>query len=684
MPLVLLGAACGGGGGSAPTTANLAGQLRLPEVAPARLAPSFDAERPMLVGEVVIWLEPGALAADLAVDGTELVRAPGGPIVVLRTPAAAGKPRVGDGWPLEQTAEHATCLAAQDLAQKPGVLCVSPNYLLQPCIQPNDTYYDKQWHYPQINLPQAWDVTTGSANVIVAVLDTGIVSAHPDFTGRIIGGFDMISNAAAARDGDGRDANPEDVGDLATPQGSSFHGTHVAGTIGANGNDGIGVAGVDWNCKLMPVRCLGQGGGSVDDIANAILFAARLPNGSGQLPPQRADIVNMSLGGPGFNAVLSQACNEAANAGVLLVAAAGNDNTNQGGSPAQFDSVLSVGATDLVRARAPYSNFSSTVDIWAPGGDMGADRNSDTFPDGVLSCAANDQGQLFWKFENGTSMASPHVAGVAALVKAANSALTASQIRTILINTAVPVPGLPNAGRLIDALAAVQSASGGAPSAPILVASPSAIDFAASGTTATVNIENRGNGTLTLLSVGGITVSPPAPWLTPVQMNVNASNIDFDRFDLTVNRAGLANGVYQTRLTLSYTDGTMPVSVGIDLRLQVGASTIANDTVFVLLVDPFTLATVVQAETTAGRGFAFNMGAVPPGGYILVAGTDRDNDDLLGDAGELFGAWPSLDTLLELSVAAGDNASGLDFGLQELATVTSARAGVPFTPRRLR
>src|SRR5690606_30192009 len=131
---------------------------------------------------------------------------------------------------------------------------------------------------PQIHLPQAWDLEQGDSSVIVAVLDTGIVSAHPDFAGRLIAGFDMISDAASARDGDGRDADPEDAGDLASPQGSSFHGTHVAGTIGANGDDGFGVAGVDWNCRIMPIRVLGRGGGSVQDIADGILFAARLPN----------------------------------------------------------------------------------------------------------------------------------------------------------------------------------------------------------------------------------------------------------------------------------------------------------------------------------------------------------------------------------------------------------------------
>jgi serine protease len=650
-------------------------------VAPALLATDEEVLQPMVAGEVVVWLEPGTLPPDLTADGLDLLRAPGGPIAIYRPRSTLTKYTLAQGAALADSCERATCLAAQSLTGKPGVRCAQPNYLLQACIQPNDTFFDKQWHYPQINLPQAWDITQGSANVIVAVLDTGIVSGHPEFANRLIAGFDMISSAAAARDGNGRDSNPEDVGDLATPQGSSFHGTHVAGTIGANGNDGQGVAGVDWTCKIMPVRVLGQGGGSIDDIATGILFAARLANGSGQLPAQRADVINMSLGGPGLNPVLQQACDAASAAGVLLVAAAGNDNTSTPGSPAAFDSVLSVGAVDLVKARAPYSNFSTTIDLWAPGGDMTADRNGDGFPDGVLSCAADDQGQLFFKFENGTSMASPHVAGVAALIKAANPALTAAQIRTILLNTSQPGSALPNGGRLVDALAAVQQASGAPPTVPLLVATPSALDFGAAGTSGTVVLENRGAGSLVFQSA----TAPSAPWLSFASTDATANNgIDDDSFDFFVDRTGLANGVFQTVVSLNFLDGAAPVSVDIAMRLQVGASTISTDTMFVLLVDPITLATKFQADTAAGNSFQFAFAGVPVGDYILVAGTDRDNDDLLGDAGELFGAWPNLDAPLILTLTGGENLASLDFSLQDLATVQSAPAAGRTTYRRLR
>ncbi len=685
--VALFAAACGGGGGGgnppAANTTTLSGQLRMPQVAPTAATPA-NVTAPMVPGEVVVWFEPGTSARDLVADGFDLVRGGDGPIAVYRAHAAAGRSSVHDGAAVADSVEQATCAAADELAAMAGVRCASPNHVLQAFVQPNDTFYDKQWHYPQIKLPQAWDVTQGSASVVVAVLDTGIVSSHPDFAGRLVGGYDMISNPQIAGDGDGRDPDPEDVGDFQTPQGSSFHGTHVAGTIGANGNDGQGVAGVDWNCRLMTVRVLGQGGGTVDDIANGILYAAGLPNASGVLPPQRADIVNMSLGGPGLSPVLEQACNQAAAAGVLLVAAAGNDNSDQPNSPAAFDSVLSVGAVDLARQRAPYSNFSPTVDIWAPGGDMGADRNNDGFPDGVLSTMANDQGQLFFKFENGTSMASPHVAGVAALVKAANPSLTAADLRNVLIGSATGGLGLPNQGRLLDALAAVQAAGGqgGQPTAPVLVASPSFVDFGADATTAVVLLENRGTGQLVYDSFA---FSQQAPWFDGSLDDATPGNgIGDDRLEVTVDRQGLPDGVYQTRLTLNYLDGGAVISVDIDFRLQVGASQAADDRVFVLLVDPVTFETRYQTETALGSGFSFAMAGVEPGAYLLVAGTDRDDDDLLGDPGELFGAWPSLDRPLPVQVGPGQNPGRLDFGLQELATVQSLGLPVAVGYRRLR
>jgi serine protease len=573
-------------------------------------------------------------------------------------------------------------MAAIAIEDAAGILDAEPNYRFQhqgiakvgnaakPTPTPlpitaNDTYFGFQWHLTQANVPQAWSVTQGSANTIVAVIDTGIKASHPDFAaGRFVAGFDMISDPTTAADGDGRDANPDDPGDGSALQPSSYHGTHVAGTIGANTNNSLGVAGIDWNCKLMIVRVLGRGGGSLDDIANGILFAARLTNASGTLPAQRADIVNMSLGGPGASTVLTNACNAANTAGCLLVAAAGNDNTNTPFSPAATPSVLSVGAVDLARQRAPYSNFNSTIDLWAPGGDMSADLNGDQRPDGVLSNSANDQGQFFFEFENGTSMASPHVAGVAALIKSANPALTNSQIRALLLANTQAGVSLPNQGRLLDALAAVQAAAGSTPSNPILVASATSIDFGSAATTQTIDFSNRGSGTLVFQTNS---VSPAAPWLQIAQANppVNGTGITGSQFVLTINRSLLATGTNQTQATFQYlqqgTANAFPITVPV--VAQGSAPPQSQDTVFVIAVDPNTFETLGQAQTDATSQFAWTMTSVPPGTYLIAAGTDRNNDNFINDAGELFGMWPLLDTPLELTVGPS-TVTGLDIVLQ--------------------
>lgn len=689
-------AACGGGGGGGGVgggntgpAATISGQLRVPAVAPATLA-SADLDRPMRPGEVVVWLEPGTAAADLAMDGFDLVRA-GGPVAVYRAHAAAGKFSVRAGAEPADSVERATIDAATAMSTRAGVRCANPNYMVQPTrlparpalptppappagatVAPNDPFYSFQWHYEQIKLPQAWSITTGSPNVVVAVLDSGILSGHPDLDpARNVPGFDMISDPSISADGDGRDANPEDPGDEGTPQGSSFHGTHVAGTIGARSNNMLGVAGVDWSCKLMHVRVLGRGGGTIDDIVNGVLFAAGLANGSGQVPAARADIINMSLGAPGLIPVFEQACDAAAAAGCLLVAAAGNENSSELSSPEGFASVLSVGAVDLVRQRAPYSNFATSVDVWAPGGDGTADRNGDNEPDGVLSLKGTDQGAFIIDWEQGTSMASPHVAGVAALIKAVNPGLTASQLRGILTSSATTQPGvsLPNGGRIVDALLAVQAA-GGTVNAPLLVATPNVVDFDDTTTTITIEIENRGTGNLMLVDSS---TNPPAPWLDGTPADATPGNgLDADRIELRVDRTGLPNGVRQTVATLTYMDGATPVALDIPVRLQVGASREPNDTVFVLLVDPKTLETKFEGTTKSASNFAFSLAGVTSGEYLLVAGTDRDNDDVLGDDGELFGAWPDLDSPRPLTVVAGTNQNGLEFSAQIMAEIQSA------------
>ena len=177
-----------------------------------------------------------------------------------------------------------TLYTAKALSNRADIEYAHPNYIRKTSLIPNDTFYPSQWHYQMINLPSAWDITTGSADIIVAVIDTGVFLNHEDLAGQLIAGYDFISNAARAKDGDGIDPNPNDEGDGSSTVASSFHGTHVAGTISALTNNNKGVAGVSWKSKIMPIRVLGAGGGTDFDIAQGILYAAGLANNSNTLP----------------------------------------------------------------------------------------------------------------------------------------------------------------------------------------------------------------------------------------------------------------------------------------------------------------------------------------------------------------------------------------------------------------
>lgn len=329
-------------------------------------------------------------------------------------------------------------------------------------ILPNDPVYPLQaWHYGAIDLPSAWSITTGSASVLVAVVDQGIRFDHPGVAGNLTNdGYDFVSDLAVpacgggfvsnAGDGTGYDPDPtipaayemDPINNCATGLSSSgAHGLHVAGTIGAVGNDGSGVTGVNWTVRLRPVRVLGTTGAGTDaDVINGILYAAGLPvdTGAGGPPIQAssaARIINLSLGSAGGSMAESLAVVSAKNAGVFLIAAAGNDGLTSPAYPAAFPEVLSVSAIGPDFNLASYSNYAGPNGVAAPGGDL-VDGDGSF---GVMSTAWNFQTNTaiydgsVW---NGTSMAAPHVAGIAALLLAQNLSLTGDQLRARLRNFA--------------------------------------------------------------------------------------------------------------------------------------------------------------------------------------------------------------------------------------------------------
>ncbi|MBW2735656.1 MAG: S8 family serine peptidase [Deltaproteobacteria bacterium] len=352
------------------------------------------------------------------------------------------------------------------LARRSDVLYTQPNYIRRPLLLPNDEHYPIQWGLPRSKLETAWDITTGSSSVVVAIVDTGI-RAHPDLAGRVLAGYDFITTLSFSGDGDGRDPDPTDLGSSEIG-GSAQHGTHIAGIIGATSNNQKGVSGVDWACKILPVRALGvdEGRGSDADISAAIRWAAGLKVDGVPDNINPAHIINLSFGGDGRSDILTQAIKEVVAKGVVVVAAAGNDNVDGANTfPAALPDVIDVGAIGYSGERAPYSNFGDALTLVAPGGNLleffEFPHQGETLRAGIVSTLFDTTTQTYgYHLYDGTSQAAPLVAGVAALMLAANPDLSAAEVRLVLANTADPV-GRCDAGcgaGLVDATAAVKAA----------------------------------------------------------------------------------------------------------------------------------------------------------------------------------------------------------------------------------
>lgn len=415
---------------------------------------SFPAKPPALSssafvpGEVIVKLRSEAHAQSLSVQGRSLQRV-----------QSLGVP---------QTALYRAALDARGtlelidrLNARPDVLYAEPNYLKTIAKTPDDEFYPFQWHFEAMNLPAAWDITDGTTgDVTVAVVDTGSL-AHPDLQGVFVGGYDFVSDAVNGADGDGYDADPTDLG-----QDASYHGVHVAGTVAARSNNGTGVAGVSWGAQVLPVRTLGvTGGGSLTDTVNGVLWAAGEPVAGVPLNPNPAQIINLSLGGEAPCSQLEQEAFSRVRAkGVTVVVAAGNEGSDAGFyAPANCDGVIVVGATGPQGERAPYSNYGSRVQVMAPGGDTSQTLTiqGETVPAGVLSTIGDDAGGYTYGSYQGTSMASPHIAGLVALMLAQEPGLDPEAVLARLQSSATPLSpeacGQPDGcgAGLVDAAAAL-------------------------------------------------------------------------------------------------------------------------------------------------------------------------------------------------------------------------------------
>ncbi len=468
----------------------------------------------------------------------------------------------------------------QQLRTRTDVIYAEPNTILklQNVPTPNDPLYAQQWHYTALALPAAWNQFSSEADVgagvTVAVLDSGILwdstdpaKRHPDFNcevapnkPKILPGYDFLQG----------DNNPFDTDTIV-----GFHGTHVAGTVGACTNNAAGVAGVAWKSQILPIRALSSTEGDIGKIAKAMYWAAGISTSPlGAIPPNPnpANIINMSLGGEQSPSPTLQAAVDAVNAqGVVVVVAAGNSNIDAAKfTPANLQGVITVGALGPTKARASYSDYGSSVAIVAPGGDFAIQRKIE---DGVLStlgCGTGNVGQFnsplggtippctSWGYGSyhGTSMASPHIAGLVALMMSRNAALRGTdpnnwvRIRSYLMDSS-SLTGLVNCEQgcgagLVSADTALQKATSLPNIGAVIVRSdPSEITLGTSQTQSTFTIKNIGD------AAANISVTAAGTGLSATPNTINLAVNQTQVISVSLNRSNL-NGIFAGKISLQY------------------------------------------------------------------------------------------------------------------------------------
>ena len=628
--------------------------------------------------------------------------APGGEFEVIRSTS------LGDGTlRLVRIADPAsgsrgdlmkeTLMKIAELSSNPRVEYAQPNYIYKPLFVPSDELYPYQWNYPLIKLDHVWDenLVNDVSSITVAVVDTGLArsgpsktnSNHPDLgiTGdNIIDEYDFISDPESSLDGDSIDDDATDPGDDPDGQTSTFHGIHVAGIVGAlthNQEDGagIGVAGVaggkNSGARIMVLRALGAGGGTTSDIIEAVKYAAGLENSSESIP-RKADIINLSLGSPANDPALEEAVNEAYAEDVLLVAAAGNDGNDTAYYPATYENVISVSAVDIGAEAADYSNYGTGVDLTAPGGSFSYDLNLDGYLDGILSTLVEQEGPdgpytFNYGYYQGTSMATPHIAGAAALVKqalkAAGKNSSPAKIMDILYSTAIDLgePGRDDlyGYGLVNVYGAVMEALG-EDQGPVLFPEPKKLILEGPNPEGGVLLKNiGGQGPI---NITDITAESGEAWLSvsPLSGTADESGMEITISVDTDAHPEIMNGsIHTEQLTVRSDGGTETIYVlysgtGItDEPQNVG-------TVYAVAVDPDLYEVIGLALTGYDEEYEYTIEDLQPGSYIIGASTDRDGDDIIFEPGEAYGFYPEADSPGILEVG-WDDLVGIDFAIMD-------------------
>ena len=553
-----------------------------------------------------------------------------------------------------------------------GVKVVARNFVKRGFRVPNDPFYFYQWHYEAVNMPAAWDITTGAADIVVAVIDSGLVVSHPDVIDRLVPGVDVIEDPGVAADGNGRDTDPTDPGDNLFGNGQhSFHGTHVAGTIGAESDNAEGVAGTMWAGRILPIRVLGQAlSGSDADILSGVLWAVGEDEVE-QLPPNQnpAKVINLSLGGETdqqgqeiWQEVISIVTDDEDGTfgKPIVICAAGN--TDQDAAvivPANLDGIITVGATRFDGTRAPYSNRGAVIDIMAPGGDEAVDLNADGYGDGVLSLYGNE-----YNFEQGTSMSAPHVAGVVGLLVSLVPDLDQATAEIILKESADPTSQC-NEGcgaGLLDAAAALLAAGGSISPDPRLAVDQTSVFFGEGIASVQITVLNLGNAPLDfsatvtgaqeqLFAVSPSSGTVPATGTLPITISLVRADFGAGSANLELVGTGAAAG-QGALVNLAFDDGSI-------------APPPTMQTVEVCAYERRE-AGLTRVECGVARrddGFTYKVDGLPPGKYEVYGVGDEDDDGVYDAQVEPFGGYPLASAPKVLEVVDEQTISGIDFAL---------------------
>ena len=534
------------------------------------------------------------------------------------------------------------------LNESEDVEFAEPNFIYHSAASKDDPRLSDQWNLSMLSAPAAWQLSSGQ-DVIVAVLDTGINATHEDLTNNIHpGGYDFITDTKSSGDGNGFDGDPND-------EGTSFHGSHVAGIIAAEADNMKGIAGLAYDAKIMPLRVLGvQDTGSSSDIAQAILYAAGLENTSGN--SLRADIINMSFGSEAQSATVKAALDKAYAQGLILIAAAGNIATDTAFYPAAFENVIGVGAVSNDKKRSSFSNFGINLDLVAPGGTGSGSATFDGFQDAILSTVgANNYSEYI-----GTSMAAPHVSAVAALIKQLmpslngenfKAALDAGYLTQNLTTSTADINNFYGKG-LIDAAKSVNWAKGNVIMPGILSVYPTQFGFIGANTKAELSLTNPSDSVITITSI-----VEQESWLeiTAKDDVDDISKLGNYLVEVNLALASLGQGI----ITINYEIDNGPaqqqiINVFIS-RASQGDPSVGNLYVSLYKEEDILNGVYQQAygipATLTNGAYEYCFNYVEPGRYLLTASTDNDGDRLPFDKGEAVGSFPILSRPLFIEIS---------------------------------